>query len=167
MEPQDLELLFDWENDSAHWWMGATNLPISREAMRNFIAGNHDVYRDRQLRWMLDAQVDEAWQTIGALDLYDVDPRHLRAGTAIHIVEPARRQGHGLEGLRLLKAYAHHHLGLRQVYAEIPSGHVASEALFGAAGFEMSGMMASWIRSPHGWKDVSVWQCLFDKPCDP
>lgn len=167
MEPQDLELLYNWENDSAHWWMGATNLPISREAMRNFIAGDHDVYRDRQLRWMLDGWVDGEWHTLGAVDLYDLEPRHLRAGVAIHISESARRQGHGLEGLRLLLAYARHHLGLRQVYAEIPSDHVASTRLFEVAGFAMVGNLASWIRAPHGWQDVSVWQCLFDQPFDP
>jgi diamine N-acetyltransferase len=107
------------------------------------------------------------WHTLGALDLYDMDPRHLRAGVAIHIAESARRQGHGLEGLRLLLAYARHHLGLRQVYAEIPSDHAASTKLFEMAGFAMVGNLVSWIRAPHGWQDVSVWQCLFDQPFDP
>ena len=58
MEPADVDLLYCWENASEDWWMGATLSPISREAMTQFVAGNHDIYRDRQLRWMLDASSD-------------------------------------------------------------------------------------------------------------
>ena len=71
MEPADVDLLYCWENASEDWWMGATLAPMSREAMRRFVTGDHDFYRDRQLRWMLDVQRDDTWTTVGAIDAVD------------------------------------------------------------------------------------------------
>ena len=153
-----------WENDSADWWMGATVLPISREAMTSFASGNHDLYRDRQLRWMLDARCDAAqpWQRVGAVDLYDFDPRQLRAGVAVHIDPALRRQGHARAGLALLDAYVQQHLGLHQVYAEVPATHEASLALFVQCGFVETGRRQSWIRLPEGaWSDVVTLQRIY------
>ena len=86
MEPRDVSQLHAWENASEDWWMGASVQPISMEAMQQFATGQHDLYRDRQLRWMLDALLSEGeWNTVGAVDLYDFDPRQRRAGVAIHV----------------------------------------------------------------------------------
>jgi diamine N-acetyltransferase len=162
MERDDLERVWTWENDSAHWWMGATNLPISQEAMKAFVAGNHDIYRDRQLRWMLDANTADGWTCVGAMDLYDFEPRHLRAGVGVHIDANHRQQGHGAAGLHLLSTYGKQHLGLTQLYAEVPASHPASLALFQRAGFETTGVRKAWIRGPRGWEDVVTVQQFFD-----
>ena len=144
--------------------MGASVSPISVEAMRRFANGNHDLYQDRQLRLMLDALAENQadWLTVGAVDLYDFEPRHLRAGVALHVDRDVRRHGHGLQGLVLLSAYAHRHLGLRQLYAEVPSSHHASIALFRKAGYLETGRRSSWIRGAEdGWEDVLTLQLLF------
>ena len=52
MELADVQALHSWENASEDWWMGASVLPVSVEAMTQFATGNHDLYRDRQWRWM-------------------------------------------------------------------------------------------------------------------
>lgn len=165
MELKDLDLLHAWENASEDWWMGATLAPMSREAMRRFVTGDHDLYRDRQLRWMLDVQRDDTWTTVGAIDLYDFDPRHLRAGVAIFILEAFRRSHHGTLGLQIMKSYANQHLGLHQLYAEIPARHDASTRLFQGVGFSESSVRKQWIRDGQGeWRDVVTWQCIFQKP---
>ena len=94
MEPADVDLLMTWENASEDWWMGATLSPISRAAMTAFVEGRQDLFEARQIRWMVDAHHEGAWRTVGAVDLYDFDPRQLRAGVAIHVDAEHRRQGH-------------------------------------------------------------------------
>jgi diamine N-acetyltransferase len=79
MEPEDADWLFDIENDSKDWWMGATLNPIGRGALRNFASGQHDLWRDLQLRLMIETREDNP-QTVGAVDLYQLDPRNRRAG---------------------------------------------------------------------------------------
>ena len=154
----------DWENASEDWWMGANVLPISREAMTRFVTGDHDLYRDKQLRWMLDAKdAENGWSAVGALDLYDFEPRHQRAGVAIHVRRDCRRQGHGAAGLGLLAAYAQEHLGLHQLYAEVPADHEASMDLFRHAGYRVTGLRESWIRGVQGrWADVQTLQLILE-----
>ena len=163
MESDDVVRLHAWENASEDWWMGASISPISREAMHGFVTGNQDLYRDRQLRFMLDA-VDpsgstEGWMAVGAVDLYDFEPRQLRAGVGLHVDSAHRREGHGLAGLTLLAAYASKHLGLHQIYAEVPSSHAASLSLFERAGYLETGRRQAWIRKPDGsWEDTVTLQ---------
>lgn len=163
MEPADVDLLMTWENASEDWWMGATLSPISRAAMTTFVEGSQDLFEARQIRWMVDARQHDTWQTVGAVDLYDLDPRQLRAGVAIHVDAAHRRRGHALGSLQLMLSYAGTHLHLRQVYAEIPSGHRGSFDLFRKAGFDHESIRTSWIRTPEGaWADVHTLQHVFN-----
>lgn len=163
METRDIDQLCAWENDSSDWWMGATLQPVSREAMSQFVQGTSDLYLARQCRWMLDCNTSGGWQTTGAVDLYDFDPRQGRAGVAVHIATEFRQQGHALAGLTLLANYARQHLGLNQLYAEIPSSHHASRGLFTKAGFEETGARLRWVRTRHGeWDDLITCQMWFE-----
>ena len=163
METKDIDLLCAWENDSFDWWMGATLQPVSREAMTQFVQGTNDLYHARQCRWMLDRNTSEGWQTAGALDLYDFEPRQGRAGVAVHIERDFRQQGHALAGLTLLANYALQHLGLNQLYAEIPASHHASRSLFAKAGFKETGVRKRWVRTRDGkWDDLITCQLWFE-----
>jgi diamine N-acetyltransferase len=139
------------------------------EAMQQFATGQHDLYRDRQLRWMLDALLSEGeWNTVGAVDLYDFDPRQRRAGVAIHVDQEHRRRGHALGGLLLLARYAQQHLDLVQLYAEVPATHLASQRLFNRAGFVATATRNMWVRKPDGtWDDVVTMQLVFDNDAEP
>ena len=166
MELADVQALHAWENASEDWWMGASILPVSVEAMTQFATGNHDLYRDRQWRWMLDSREAPGapWQTVGAVDLYDFEPRQLRAGVAVHIDADARRSGHARAGLSILQDHASSHLGLKQLYAEVPVNHEASLGLFQKAGYRTTGHREQWIRTPQGgWSDVVTLQLFLDE----
>ena len=92
-----------------------------------------DIYRDKQLRLILVTCNEEGqWRTIGAVDLYDYDPRNHRAGVGIVIDQNERRNGHAFVGLELLSKYAFEHLGVHQLYAEVPGGHDPSQAALDA-----------------------------------
>ena len=153
MEPEDADWLFDIENDSKDWWMGATLNPIGRAAMRNFASGQHDLWRDLQLRLIIETKALHP-QPVGAVDLYQLDPRNRRAGVGLVILESERQKGSAKQSLKLLTEYAFEHLGLHQLWAEIPAIHEASLAVFAAAGFEQTGTLRDWIRRDDQWVDA-------------
>jgi len=156
MEPEDAHLLHQWENRSEEWWVGAQLAPISLEAMQRFASGQHDVWADRQLRLMLEV----GGQTVGAFDLYDVDPRSRRAGVGIAVGQAFRKQGHAQVGLALLMTYAFEHLGLRMLYAEVPAEHPASLHIFTEAAFESRGILTEWVKRGAAFADVHLMQAF-------
>lgn len=156
-EPEDLEILYRWENDSRLWDLGNTTAPFSRDTLRQYLAeSNQDIYSDRQLRLMISLR--EQGDTIGAADLYEFDPFHLRAGVGILVEEQQRRKGYGLQALQLLEEYAFRFLQLRQLYAFVPSSNQASRSLFSRAGYEPAGELKEWIREQHQFTAVVVMQ---------
>ena len=52
LEPEDLELLYRWENDPELWEVGNTLAPYSRYILKEYIAGSdRSIYESRQLPW--------------------------------------------------------------------------------------------------------------------
>ncbi len=159
IEPADVDQLLLWENDASTWWLGASLSPYSKAVMIKYSEGEHDIYRDKQLRFMLDASYEEnKWRTVGAVDLYDYDPRNHRAGVGIVIDELERRKGHATVGLKLLLKYAFEHLGVHQLYAEVPGDHQQSINLFEKVGFNGKEIRKDWVRKGSEWKDVILLQ---------
>lgn len=152
MELRDVEFLFDIENQSDEWWLGSNLSPISRETLNAFVTGQHDLWRDLQLRLILEHK--DTGDQVGAVDLYQLDPRNRRAGVGIVIRRSHRMQGHAQAGLALMMDYAFGHLGLHQLWAEVPAGLESSERLFKGAGFETNGTMKSWILKDDHWMDA-------------
>src|SRR5690554_4202920 len=82
-EPEDLDILYLWENDTALWEYGASITPYSRFDLKQYLIDNkHDIYIDKQLRLIVVNKSDGA--TIGAVDLYDFEPFHRRKSTRLN-----------------------------------------------------------------------------------
>lgn len=160
LEPEDLEPLYLWENDSALWERGNTLAPFSRYILREYIAsGGGDLYESRQLRLMVEER--ETGLPVGLIDLFDFEPRHSRAECGILI--DRRWQGRGLatDALRALVRYASGFLRLHQLYAYIPLSNVPCRRLFARCGFEEAGILRDWIRMPGGgYSDVVISQAV-------
>lgn len=156
MEISDLPLLMELENHSEEWWLGANIAPISSEALKRYIVGDHDLYRDQQMRLILESSN----KAVGAFDLYDLNPRNRRAGVGLAIAPVERGNGHAAAGLSLLVDYAFQHLSLHQLWAEIPSKNEQSVHLFQKAGFEFCGTLKDWIWDGHEWVDAILMQCV-------
>ena len=93
LEPEDLELLYDWENDMSNWLISNTMSPFSRFTLKRYLENSHkDIYETGQLRLMIDYTAEN--KTIGTIDLFDFDPFHRRAGLGILIAAGEyRRRG--------------------------------------------------------------------------
>ena len=72
-EPEDLEVMYDLENDSSLWSVGCTNAPYSRHHLRQYIENvTGDIFTDKQLRFMIERRTDH--QVIGCIDLTALTP---------------------------------------------------------------------------------------------
>ena len=66
LEPEDLELLYSWENNSSYWIISSTVVPFSKYTLKRYLENSHkDIYQTGQLRLMIDHIADNA--TIGQL----------------------------------------------------------------------------------------------------
>lgn len=159
LEPEDLELLYRWENNAELWSVGNTLAPYSRFLLKEYIAESHrDLFDLKQLRLIVELRSTGA--AVGMVDLFDFDPQHRRAGTGV-LLDPLY-QGVGLatEALELLAEYAFSFLKLHQLYAHVPAKNEPSKALFARCGFAASGVLSDWISTSEGFSDVFVMQRL-------
>jgi diamine N-acetyltransferase len=162
LEPADIDLLYCWENDPHLWEVSETIAPYSRETLRQFIENQqYDIYRTRQQRFVICGLASDT--PIGMIDLFDFDPRNLRAGVGIVICEEGvRRAGYASEALGLLCDYAREILYLRQLYSTVAVDNTASVQLFRSCGFTEVGTLRDWSRTENGWRDEYLFQFIID-----
>ncbi len=158
LEPEDVDLLYAWENNTMLWEVSHTQTPFSRHLLREYLATAHlDIYTTKQLRLVIQ-NTDE--QVIGLIDLFDFEPYHLRAGVGIFIHTDFQNSGYAAEALQLLKSYAQEALGLHQLYANIQEKNEKSLALFQKQGFEVIGLKKDWLKTFSGWENELLLQCM-------
>ncbi|MCD8179744.1 MAG: GNAT family N-acetyltransferase [Tannerellaceae bacterium] len=162
LEPEDLELLYKWENDTLLWGKGDTVSPYSRYALKQYISASHrGIYELKQQRMMIE-QLERS-ETIGAIDIYEFDVHNKKAGIGIVVDHAARGCGYATQALQLTVDYAFGFLGLHQVYAYIAVDNQPSINLFTRSGFICSGILKDWIVSSEGYKDVVLYQKINTK----
>jgi diamine N-acetyltransferase len=157
LEPEDIDILFEWENDSEIWEISNTFEPYSKYILAKYIKDSqHDIYESKQIRMIIETIDGKA---VGAIDLFDFDPFHFRAGVGILIHdEKDRKLGYATDALKLLCAYATNYLRLHQLYANISEDNLASIHLFKSNEFELIGTKKDWRRTLDGWKNELMFQ---------
>ena len=157
-ELEDLDLLFIWENESSIWQVSGTLTPFSRYILKQYLEhAGKDIYEVKQLRLMI--QLKSNHRPVGAVDLFDFDPHHHRAGIGILIADPSdRRHGYAREALETVIAYCFDVLHLHQVYCNIAAGNSASIKLFEEAGFEECGRKKEWLFDGSKYEDELLYQ---------
>ena len=159
-EPEDVEIAYQWENNTDVWEVSNTIAPISRYILKQYLQTAHlDIYTNKQLRLIIEE--NQTKKAIGAIDLFDFDPFHNRAGVGILINNNSdRKKGFAAEALKTLIDYSFTYLNLKQLYCNITTDNKASIKLFENAGFVVSGNKKSWIKSASGWKDELFLQLI-------
>lgn len=150
-EPEDVEVLYEWENSTDIWHLSNTLTPFSKYTLKKFIENSHiDIYTSKQTRFIIELKNEN--QPIGAIDLFDFDPFHLRAGIGILIYSKENRnKGYATLALQLLINYSFEILGLKQLYCNITENNTESLRLFIKQGFVISGQKKEWIKSGSEW----------------
>jgi diamine N-acetyltransferase len=162
LEPDDVEILYKWENDHTIWHLSNTVTPLSRFTLEQYImSAGQDIYSTRQLRMMVDLNIPrDGIKTIGSIDLFEYEPAHRRAGVGILIHENFRGKGLASEALGLLIYYATETLQLHQLFANISADNHDSIRLFENKGFRFIGTKKDWNRVRNKWSDESMFQLI-------
>ena len=131
IEPTDLPFLYQWENDASAWADGANHNPLSQQDLREYISSTTgDIYKDGQLRLVIQSVSPQDGLTIGCVDLFDFDPRNRRVALGMYIAPEHRGKGVGHETLAKIEEYAFDFLHLRCLYAVIAQNNTACSAIF-------------------------------------
>jgi len=161
LEPTDVDVLFEWENDEKLWYLSNTITPFSRFTLEQYILNAHqDIYTTKQLRLMIDKKESDESNPIGSIDLFDFDPTNKRAGIGVLIVENERSKGYASEALELLIDYCFTTLQLHQIYCNISADNQASLKLFEKKKFSMVGRKKEWLFIDGKWVDENILQLI-------
>ena len=162
LEPEDLDVLYRWENDPAVWHLSGTLVPYSRYLLKQYLENaRKDIFELKQLRLIIDLNSEK--RQVGAIDLFDFDPYHRRAGVGILVAEPSdRRKGYAREALDSLMKYCFDVLKLRQIWCNIAESNSKSLKLFTSAGFRVVGEKKDWLFNGKDYENEWLLQCLKD-----
>ena len=157
LEPEDIDLLYLWENNAETWELGNTKAPFSKHILTTYMLDSYkDIYELKQLRLIIQNENDTP---VGTIDLFDFDPYHLRAGVGILIHSVyERNKGYAFDALMALSGYGKNILGLKQLYANIAEDNGPSIRVFEKAGFLKSYVKQNWLKTEKGWKDEFLFQ---------
>ena len=160
LEPNDLELVYEVENDKSLWVYSNTSSPFSRHTLKKFIENSHlDIIEHKQLRLVI---ADDE-QSYGFIDLYDYDFINRRVGLGIIIFKKYRSKGIGLSSLQLTENYLLEHVPIHQVYANISSTNKESISLFKKSGFVNIGLKKDWIFYNNKFNDELLFKKILNK----
>lgn len=168
-EPEDLEVMYEIENEPEMWEVSSTMQPYSRHMLRQYLEQSRgDFYADRQLRLMVERKSDG--EVLGCADLTDFDPLHARAEIGMAMRTGHRGQGIGARTLKLLCRYAFGFLHLHQLYACVPADNENSLRMFDRCGFTRRTLLKEWLSvhtddvgATEEYKDAVLIQCLNQK----
>lgn len=159
IEPDDLDFVYEMENDPEMWNVSSFIVPYSRHVVQEYILNSQtDIFADKQLRLMIVDYVGK--KTVGSIDLTDFSPLDSRAGVGIAIHSKYRGKGYAYEALTLMCEYAFEFLSIHQLYAYVAVDNHESKELFLKAGFKNIAILTEWIKRGENYKDICVMQQL-------
>ena len=163
LEPEDLDILYRWENNTQLWLHGNTLSPYSKLALREYISEtqNQDIYQAKQLRLMIITKKED--KVVGTVDLYDFDPHNNKVGIGILIDEKYQGKSYATQTLKIIEEYVFLFLRINQLYAYIAVDNTKSILTFEKSGYKISGTLNDWICCNSIYKNVNIYQLLNNK----
>ncbi|MCH5302602.1 MAG: GNAT family N-acetyltransferase [Prevotella sp.] len=158
IEPEDLEVLYQIENDSQEWALGCSNVPYSRYVLHEYIANQScDIYADKQVRLMV---VNEDKVPVGIVDLVNFDPKNRRAELGMIIMRQYRHQGYGKLALNEICRYALTTLHLKQIYLYVDTNNMECVNLFENHCNLMPVRLKDWLYDGREYQDALLFQII-------
>ncbi len=159
LEPEDVDLIYSWENERTACDASALPAPVSRFQVWQYIQDyTADPFSTGQLRLMI---VDAEKQLpVGHVDIFDFDVVNQHASIGIFVSKEYRRQGIAHNAISLLCGYCKATLNMHQLSAHIAVDNAPSQAMFEQLGFKSCGRLRSWLRRGAGYVDVLIYQKL-------
>ncbi len=159
-EPNDLDIIYIWENDSSLWNAGNAVAPYSHKQIWNYINEyDADIFKSRQLKFIISDK--HTSDNLGTIDIFDFDPINRHASIGILIDQAYRRNGYAKRAITLLCEYCRSHLGIHSLTSIVEKDNTASINTFKSCGFATCGCLRSWIRRANSFSDAVIMQIVF------
>jgi diamine N-acetyltransferase len=159
LEPEDLAVLEQVENDTVYWNHSNQTEPFSLYTLKQYIKQqSQDIFEVRQKRFVIS---DAQKSVLGFIDLFDFEPLHRRAGVGIFVLSSYRTKGVASKALLLLHDYIKEHLNLKNLYANIAKENNSSIKLFTAVGYTQIGVKKDWNFYQGSFHDELLFQKSF------
>lgn len=160
LEPEDLETLYSWENNPSIWQLSGTLVPYSKYILKQYLENAaKDIFELKQLRLIIELREEK--RPVGAIDLFDFDPYHRRAGVGILVADKGDRgKGYASEALETLLKYSFEVLQLHQLWCNIAASNKASIQLFTSRGFQKAGKKKDWLYQGTEYSDEWLLQYI-------
>ncbi len=156
LEPDDVDFLYDLENDTSNWLVSQTRVPFSKNILNQYIQSAQDIYTTNQIRFVICLNDDNT--PIGSIDLFEFDPINERVGVGLVILKEYRQKGFANEALKHVLNYCFTTLLVHNVFCNILSTNKPSISLFENNGFYLIGKKNSWYKTTNGWEDELMFQ---------
>lgn len=156
LEPEDLNFLYEIENDELIWNVGLTNVPYSKSLLLDYITSSSgDIFADKQVRMIV---VNEQGEDVGMVDLIDFSPAHQRAELGLVIKSEFRRHGYATATLVKMKDYCRNIVHLHQIYAIVPQNNIACSKMLENVGFQRVRSLKEWLYDGESYHDADFFQ---------
>lgn len=156
IEPEDIEAMYQWENDQTLWATSNTHAPFSKHVLTQYIMETQrfDIQTSKELRLVVEAN----GQVVGCIDLFNIDVFNHRAELGVLISNDLRNRSYATSAITALCDYAKKHLQMHQLCAEILTENAVSLHLFEKCGFLRTGEKKDWFFENGFYKNVAVYQ---------
>jgi len=156
LEPGDIDMLLNIENDKEFWKYSNQREPFSRNLLELYIAQQQqDIFEVKQRRYIL---TNYSQKLLGIIDLFDFEPFHRRVGVGLIIISSERRKGMGKKALGLIELHCINNLNIHSLYANIAIENDSSIAVFEFCGFENVGIRKEWNFYDGSFHDEFLYQ---------
>lgn len=151
LEADDIDFLYQIENDKRFWVLSDTRFPYSRNDLINYISNaKQAIDKVGQYRFVI---CNEMNQSVGFIDLFDYNAIHKRAGIGLIIAPEFQHKGYGKAALACLVDYAIETLKLTSLIANVLINNPISMRLFEGQEFKKIRVKKKWIRLEKSYID--------------
>jgi diamine N-acetyltransferase len=158
LEPEDLDVLLQLENDSSLWKYSNRTEPFSRDLLQKYIdQQEQDIFEVKQKRFVV-SYPDQT--PIGFVDLFDFEPLHRRAGIGVIIHPDHQGKGYAKRALELVEEFAKKQLNLHSLFANIAEENSASLKVFESCEFRRIAEKKEWNFYEGRFHDEYLYQKL-------
>lgn len=158
LEESDLNLLYDWENDSNNWLYTSTLMPYSKHTLLEYIRNcQTDIFALETLKLVIELTDGTA---VGTLDVFNIDHFNGRAELGVFVDSKYRGHGYATVAYNLFKDYAFGYLGWVNLYSIVPITNSPMHAVMHRTGFISSGTLKKWIKVSREHEDAVIYTCI-------
>lgn len=163
IEPEDVMMLYNWENDPSLSISNDLEAPISKHKIAHFIRQQQGAISPQEkgyLHLIIETKPTEMnpIAAVGSISLYNLNNYHRRTAVGMLISPLFHGRGYGKEALQLMLQYIFNDLGLHQVYAEILDDNTEALALYHKEGFLDTVVLRQWFRIEKKYVDMHILQ---------